>query len=359
MRSYPSVSVIIPAYNAAAGVRRSVDSALLQVPPPHEVIVINDGSRDETGDILLSYGERIRYVEQDNAGQGAARNIGLSMATGELIAFLDADDYWQPGFIATCSEFMETNDGAIAVSTASVVKKWGKQDSVVPTFLKDGKISPSTRVLETFFDFWGQHDHVRTGSVMMRRTVIDEAGGQRADLRISQDLEYWGYLATFGPWAFIPKPLFVTDGMPAAARAGWGKKYGERRKLCPTVNAWQQRIVPRLRDEDWAGFRQVRGRVAAGYAHVKVLGGDTTGALEIVRQFGKEMPKCWSSRLLRTGARGGVASWQLACLALNLRERAKAAYIGMKCATDSNEIELHRPLSTSDTNADRTGFQAR
>jgi glycosyltransferase involved in cell wall biosynthesis len=90
------VSVIIPAYKAAGTIRRAVDSVLRQTYPATEIIVIDDGSPDDIAGSLNSYGSRITLIRQKNQGAAAARNAGIDCATGELIAFLDADDYWEP-----------------------------------------------------------------------------------------------------------------------------------------------------------------------------------------------------------------------------------------------------------------------
>ena len=103
------VSVIIPAYNSGNSLALAVDSALAQTHRPLEIIVVNDGSTDDTADVAKNYGDQIQYVEQLNEGQGAARNTGLAMARGNLISFLDADDYWREGFLAQCVDFLEKN----------------------------------------------------------------------------------------------------------------------------------------------------------------------------------------------------------------------------------------------------------
>lgn len=91
-----SVSVVIPTYNQARFLRQSVDSALAQSEAPLRVIVVDDGSTDETPAILASYGDRIHAVRQENRGLAAARNAGAERARGDSIAFLDSDDVWLP-----------------------------------------------------------------------------------------------------------------------------------------------------------------------------------------------------------------------------------------------------------------------
>src|SRR5690349_5838732 len=94
------ISVVIPSYNAAAFVADGVESVFAQSYAPIEVIVVDDGSTDETAAALAPYLDRIRYVRQDNAGPARARNRGLQEARGQWIAFLDADDRWQPEKLA-------------------------------------------------------------------------------------------------------------------------------------------------------------------------------------------------------------------------------------------------------------------
>jgi glycosyltransferase involved in cell wall biosynthesis len=90
-------SVVLPTFNRAHLVPRAVDSALEQLAPEDELIVVDDGSTDHTQDVLASYGDRIRCIRTGNRGAGAARNRGIQEARNELIAFLDSDDEWLPG----------------------------------------------------------------------------------------------------------------------------------------------------------------------------------------------------------------------------------------------------------------------
>src|SRR5437016_1233967 len=94
------VSAVIPAYNYARFVCRAVDSVLAQTYPHLECIVVDDGSTDNTLEVLAPYGDHIRVITQKNAGLSAARNTGVRNAGGEYVGFLDADDWWQPQKIA-------------------------------------------------------------------------------------------------------------------------------------------------------------------------------------------------------------------------------------------------------------------
>ena len=318
------VSVIIPAYNAENSLVACIDSVLGQTLKPYEVLVVNDGSSDRTGAIAMGYGDKIVYIEQENQGQGAARNRGLDQASGEFIAFLDADDYWLKDFLQRCTDFLREHKEIAAVSTALVIKYADGKEKIMPPCMQgQGKVEQPI-ILDNFFRFWAEQDHVRTGSNVIRKSIIDEAGNQRADLRISQDLEYWGYIATFGKWGFIPEPLWVGCSRAAAIAPGWLKKYQQRRRLCPTVEAWEKRIVPRLKDYERSGFEIVRGRVAASYAHNKILAGDREEAFDIVRKHGATMPHNNLTSLMGMGARSGGFGWSIVCIIIKLKERIKA-----------------------------------
>jgi len=92
----PIVSVIIPTYNRSKFVKKAIDSVLAQMYKDYEIIVVDDGSTDNTKEVIEPYMDRIRYIYQENAGASAARNIGIKAAKGDWIAFLDSDDHWLP-----------------------------------------------------------------------------------------------------------------------------------------------------------------------------------------------------------------------------------------------------------------------
>lgn len=98
--SPPRVSCIVPVYNGERFLAEALDSVIAQSLPAFEIIVIDDGSTDGTPDVIAGYENRVRSQRQENAGPAAARNAGLHLASGELIAFLDADDLWHPEKLA-------------------------------------------------------------------------------------------------------------------------------------------------------------------------------------------------------------------------------------------------------------------
>ena len=109
------ISAVIPTYNREKTIARAIDSALAQKHPASEIIVIDDGSKDNTREIVESYGEKTRYIYQDNAGVAAARNRGVKEATYDWIAFLDSDDYWLPQHLEQMSDAIQATEGKAAL----------------------------------------------------------------------------------------------------------------------------------------------------------------------------------------------------------------------------------------------------
>ena len=217
------LSIIIPVYNASALIRRCLDNILAQQGSyTYEVILVDDGSTDDSCAIIESYANTaFRLIKQTNAGPAAARNRGIELAKGRYIAFIDADDYWEKTFIEKTIGFLENNADCIAVSVGQ------RHLTVSGEFVAPGCLSSysDSFVLPDFFAFWAQWMHVCTGSMIARSDAVKQLGGQREDLRITEDLEFWAYLATKGKWGLIPEILFTSDGTDAITNGkGWIEK---------------------------------------------------------------------------------------------------------------------------------------
>jgi GT2 family glycosyltransferase len=111
MTDAPRFSVVIPAYNAGKTLARALDSVLTQTWPAHEIIVVDDGSSDNSREVVAAYGGRVIYLQQENAGPSAARNRGVEAASGEWIAFLDADDWYYPARLESHASMIAADPG--------------------------------------------------------------------------------------------------------------------------------------------------------------------------------------------------------------------------------------------------------
>ena len=110
----PTISIVIPLFNKEAYIRRSIDLGFAQTFADFEVIVVDDGSTDDSADIVRRYSDpRIRLIRQENAGVSAARNRGIAAATTPFVALLDADDEWRPGFLEKVSHALSCYPDAV------------------------------------------------------------------------------------------------------------------------------------------------------------------------------------------------------------------------------------------------------
>lgn len=322
-------SVVIPCYNNAPTLAQAVRSALNQTLPPAEVVVVDDGSTDGSKGVAESFGSAVIYKRQPNRGPAAARNLGVRTATGEFLGFLDADDWWRPEFVACCSEFLTTHPTCVAVSTGlCFVQSDGSFAYGPAAYFDDDKPIGSPRVLESFFAFWAQHNHVCTGSVFMRRKAILQVGMQNESLWAAEDLEFWALLGAHGKWGFIPEPLWVCDSHRAAGgRHGRLQKDRSRMEAAPAMHQWEARILPRLRPEDLPHYRRIRGRVVAALAFSKIILGQDDQALQLIRSYAEDSDgTSKAERRFQATAKLGPTAWLALCTALRIRRRLQCLW---------------------------------
>lgn len=313
------VSVIIPVYNASALLPRCLDSVFAQQKRIDiEVILIDDGSTDNSVALIKSRPENgIVLLSQTNAGPASARNKGIEAARGSYLAFLDADDYWLPGFLDRTVAFLDNNPEAIAVSVGQRHRTISGSH-VLPQFLEQ-TTEPEAVLLDDFFAFWSEHNHVCTGSVLMRTDVVRQTHGQRTELRICEDLEFWAFLATWGKWGFIPEILFVSDGGEVTRQIGWLEKNKKRWASAPTLEQWERRIVTRLPDTLSESYRKSCGRIARNLCYSILLSGRKDLARQQCLTHGAFFPAGRLTSLLRIAARNRLC-WNLITTLLIQRE---------------------------------------
>lgn len=189
----PRVSVIIPLYNKVRYVARALDSVYAQDFPDFEIIVVDDGSTDGSRDVAERYRSRgLKLVSQANAGPGAARNRGVALSSGELVAFLDADDEWFPFYLSESVRILDEYPQAPAVSWAMRVSPgdWSTGDS----WGKVGigglfRLTPETHPRAVVTLLATLHPQ----ATVMRRAIFDELGGfyEKNRCRYSEDAHLW------------------------------------------------------------------------------------------------------------------------------------------------------------------------
>jgi glycosyltransferase involved in cell wall biosynthesis len=213
----PLVSVIVPAYNRAHTVSETIDSVLQQTYPNVEVIVVDDGSKDNTQEILRAYGARIRNIRQDNAGQMVARNRGIQEARGEIITFLDSDDLWLPHCVERHVRVLQKAPAEVPCSLANGWlhfadgrKMTSFQNSHLSSPLEEGLCLNMPDILATRFVMFCQF-------VAIRREALDKTHGFDEDLKFMEDYALPLRLSLLGPWAFFCEPLAIwRQGAPGS-----------------------------------------------------------------------------------------------------------------------------------------------
>ncbi len=193
----PKVSVIIPTYNSARFVADAIDSVLVQDYPNKEVIVVDDGSTDNTAELIANYDQQVKLIRQENAGPAAARNNGVRASTGELVAFLDSDDFWLPGKLVAQVAYLEHHpDTALVFHDWDVSMSETEKDKTLRADIKRLRHRHTKPDLATCMDGWLYNELLfdsimTTISVMMRRSLFDQLGGFDESLPQGQDYDMW------------------------------------------------------------------------------------------------------------------------------------------------------------------------
>ncbi len=192
------VSVIIPTFNRANYICETIDSVLSQTYKDYEIIVVDDGSTDNTKEVISKYNEKIRYFYQENKGVSAARNYAISNAKGEYVAFLDDDDIWLQNKLEKQIDVLDKNpDLGFVCSDTYVIDGSGK----IINLWKRGIHNHET------FESLYEADFTFTLTVVARRRCLEEVGFFDETLSISQDYDLWLRLAKKYAFKHIGSPL--------------------------------------------------------------------------------------------------------------------------------------------------------
>ena len=228
-------SIIIPLYNKAPYIRKALESVLAQTYTDYEVIVVDDGSTDDSCAIAdkivreamgnglwaideetnrqSSIANRLMLLKQQNAGVSAARNNGVAQASGDYIAFLDADDWWEPTFLEKMAQLIEDYPEAGLYASNYM-------------YYKPGKTRVAVKNIETgYFNYpkayyEGREMPIWTGATMISRRVMDEMGGFPLGIKLGEDFLLWAKIAMQYKVAFLNEPLaWYNNDVPATLRA--------------------------------------------------------------------------------------------------------------------------------------------
>lgn len=193
------ISVVIPLYNKEREAARAVRSVLDQRYRPLEIIVVDDGSTDRSAAVVEELAApEVRLIRQANAGVSAARNRGTEEASGDYVAFLDADDWWEPGFLEEIAALIGEFPGCGIYSTAFRI-------------VRDGRRFPARQpqrrgVVADYFDEAMTRYVCLPSSSCLPRSVLLEAGGFPPGMKLGEDLYLWTKVAARHPVCFSPRP---------------------------------------------------------------------------------------------------------------------------------------------------------
>ncbi len=247
------VSVVTASYNMGGYIAETLDSLLGQDYPHVESIVIDDGSTDDTAQVLERYAgdPRVRVVRQANAGQTVAKNHGIREARGEFIAFCDADDVWEPHKLSRqIPRFREGDDIAVVYSLISCMDGGGRPTPCFKMEHFEGRVT-APLLIDNFIPF---------PSVVVRASVLREMGGFDESLSMSIDYDLWLRISVKYRFALVPEKL-------ARYRLWAGQmshKTGER------LDNFMRLLDRFLRENPGAATRR---EIDRAYAHVHVTRG--------------------------------------------------------------------------------------
>ncbi len=205
MDKHPLVSVIIPSHNRGWILKEAVDSVLSQDFRDFELIVVDDGSDDNTRDVLSPYRnmEQVTVIHQKNRGVSAARNRGVDSASGEWIAFLDSDDLWLPEKLSAQVEFFRSNPDALICQTEET---WIRNGVRVNPKKRHEK--PSGMVFKSSLSLC----LVSPSAVMMRRELFERVGEFDESLPACEDYDLWLRISCRYPIFLLETPLIIKRG---------------------------------------------------------------------------------------------------------------------------------------------------
>ena len=231
-------SIIIPLYNKAPYIAKAIDSVLAQSFRDYELVIIDDGSKDDSFEVAKKAIEGngcCRLCRQENAGVSMARNNAVAISRGEYLCFLDADDWWAPTFLEEMSKMIdEYPDAGIYGTSYTIVNETKRKTRVanigVEKDFAKGYINYCRVYAKTLvMPLW-------TGSVCMPRNVFEEFGGFPKGIKLGEDFLLWIRVALKYKVAFLNKPLSFYNQDVDAANRGVGKLYNPKEHMLWNVD---------------------------------------------------------------------------------------------------------------------------
>ncbi len=202
-QNYPFVSIIIPTYNRASWLPGAIDSVLEQTFQDYELLIVDDGSTDNTQEMVAGYGDKVKYLYQNNKGPSAARNLGIKSAQADLLSFLDSDDRWLKNKLHTQVDLMISNPSIKICYTDEIWIRLGK------------RVNP--KKIHKKYSGWIYQKClplciISPSSAMIRREVFERVGLFDESLLVCEDYDLWLRISRYYPISFIDLPLILKNG---------------------------------------------------------------------------------------------------------------------------------------------------
>lgn len=243
-------TIVIPNYNHAAYLAAAIDSVLAQTYPHVEIVVVDDGSLDQSRQVIERYQDKIRPIFQENQGLSAARNSGIRAAHGEFIAVLDADDCYEPTFLETLVPLLNTHPAAAAVTCGYRFV----DDRLRPLPQIEGRTVPSGELFKTL----ARGNFLVPESILVRRSTYEAVGLFDPTLRACEDLDVWLRIARDHTVISSPAVLSRHRVLPGSMSSNPQRMHVNRLKV----------LQRHLGGADKAGFNSANNRLTLSYAYL-------------------------------------------------------------------------------------------
>jgi GT2 family glycosyltransferase len=313
-----SVSVIIPAYNAGQRIARAIASALDQTRRVLEIIVVDDGSTDDTVQVASGFGPPVRVISKPNGGPASARNLATSLAQGEWLAMLDADDWWFP----------RKNEIQLAHIAAGDV-------GLSHCRLDHRTERPPDEL--TFDDLW-ERNWISNSSVLLRRSIFEAVGGFAEERHLVEDYNLWLRVSAAGT-RIVTCPhilLHYTQGIGLSANPEW-----LMRASLANVDDLERRLrLPAKMAE------QKRQQIRAGFRRLALLECDTKPARSLLRQIFRDEPGVGNGIFMAAGTLFAPAL-HLKHTQEGRRQKARTSQVTLEDTQESEFAERRIPIAES------------
>ncbi len=302
MEPINSVSVVVTTYNRDGIVQRAIDSALVQTFRGAEVIVVDDGSTDNTAAVLRGYGNGIRPLLQSNAGVSVARNRGFALSRGNVVAFLDSDDEWMPEFLEVQVRALETHPYAIASSANCIIRSEQGSEDLFRT--RKIECAPGGSF---FGGVSGSLHQPVTSGILLRRNAVERAGGFDLNVSEYEDFDLWTRISLIGGWVYCGTPLWIHHReVLDDANVSW--KYWQRPVEAYTSLLRSHERLRKVKDAGGDEKRKLRktiGHYRCMSAALSIDAGLPSGFLGIIRSLAD-----WPSPRRFARAAALLAGWR-------------------------------------------------